>query len=219
MDHLMVDLAFADVARLMTSSPRCADRVDPLELILPGVAALNLTLAETPRSVIALTALSADPTGFAFRISTVSRRPVALPPPPGVAPPAAAGLTCRVEFSDGSVAELGDDRPRPADRPRPTDDRPRPADDRPRPTASPPAPPVLRRHTDEVHGSVRTTEFRVWPLPPAGPVAFVCRWPAGGVGEAWRQIDADVIHEAASRAILLASDPPGSGGRSPDDVA
>jgi hypothetical protein len=177
---------------LMACPPSPPERIGPPERVIPGVAAVNLTLAETPRSVMALMMLSAYRGGFAFRISTLSRRPVALARPARRASTApddddlAGAPTCRVEFSDGSVAEAGDDRPTPPDRP--------------------PRDPVLQTTQSEVHGPLRTTEFHVWPLPPPGPVGFVCRWPAGGVDEVRREIDAGVIHEAASRAIVLARD-------------
>ena len=43
----------------------------------------------------------------------------------------------------------------------------------------------------------------LWPLPPAGPLTFVCAWPAEGIEEISAQIDAAPILEAASRAIEL----------------
>jgi hypothetical protein len=42
-----------------------------------------------------------------------------------------------------------------------------------------------------------------WPLPPAGPLEFVCEWPAFGIAESRAGIDAELILEAAMRSIRL----------------
>jgi hypothetical protein len=45
--------------------------------------------------------------------------------------------------------------------------------------------------------------YWVWPLPPPGPVTFVCEWPAHGIGESRADVDARLIREAAVRAVPL----------------
>ena len=52
------------------------------------------------------------------------------------------------------------------------------------------------------HGSGRHSrqEYWVWPLPPPGPVAFVCEWPEYGIPESRVEVNAAVILEAADRA-------------------
>ena len=47
------------------------------------------------------------------------------------------------------------------------------------------------------------TEFWVWPLPPEGPLAFVCEWPAMGIPETRQEVDARLILDAAERARPL----------------
>jgi hypothetical protein len=42
-----------------------------------------------------------------------------------------------------------------------------------------------------------------WPLPPAGPLEFVCEWPALGIAESRAGIDAQLILDAARRSIQL----------------
>jgi hypothetical protein len=37
----------------------------------------------------------------------------------------------------------------------------------------------------------------VWPLPPSGPVGFVCEWPAAGIPLGRHEIDAQVLLDAA----------------------
>src|SRR2546430_3515945 len=45
--------------------------------------------------------------------------------------------------------------------------------------------------------------YWVWPLPPPGPVAFVCEWPAFGIPESRAELDARPILDAAARALGL----------------
>jgi hypothetical protein len=42
-----------------------------------------------------------------------------------------------------------------------------------------------------------------WPLPPAGPLEFVCEWPTFGIAETRADIDAQLILDAAQRSIRL----------------
>jgi hypothetical protein len=43
----------------------------------------------------------------------------------------------------------------------------------------------------------------VWGLPPPGPLAFVCEWPARGIPETRVEIDAGLVLEAAARAVAI----------------
>jgi len=43
----------------------------------------------------------------------------------------------------------------------------------------------------------------MWPLPPAGPLEFVCEWPAFGIAESRAGIDAQLILDAAARSVRL----------------
>jgi hypothetical protein len=42
-----------------------------------------------------------------------------------------------------------------------------------------------------------------WPLPPAGPLEFVCEWSALGIPETWAGIQAQPILDAAARSVQL----------------
>ena len=42
-----------------------------------------------------------------------------------------------------------------------------------------------------------------WPLPPAGPLEFVCEWPAFGIAESRAGIDAQLVLDAARRSVRL----------------
>jgi hypothetical protein len=51
-------------------------------------------------------------------------------------------------------------------------------------------------------------EYRVRPLPPPGPLAFACVWPARGIPSARVEVDGAAILEAADVAVTLWSDDP-----------
>lgn len=55
------------------------------------------------------------------------------------------------------------------------------------------------------HGDDRSFENRwwIWPLPPPGPIAFVCSWPARGIDDARAVIDGDEIRACAADAEVL----------------
>ena len=42
--------------------------------------------------------------------------------------------------------------------------------------------------------------YWVWPLPPSGPLAFVCEWSAASIPVTRREIDAQLVLDAAERA-------------------
>ena len=44
---------------------------------------------------------------------------------------------------------------------------------------------------------------RVWPLPPAGPLEFICQWPVYGIGETRIGIDGQLILDAARWSVQL----------------
>jgi hypothetical protein len=63
--------------------------------------------------------------------------------------------------------------------------------------------PVLQAGSGSGGGTFADTTFWVWPLPPPGPVAFVCEWPKFGIPLTRHEIDANLIREASARAIEL----------------
>jgi hypothetical protein len=54
-------------------------------------------------------------------------------------------------------------------------------------------------------GSTHSQFFRwwAWPLPPRGPLEFICRWPMYGMAETRVRIDARLILDAAPHSIRL----------------
>ncbi len=52
-------------------------------------------------------------------------------------------------------------------------------------------------------GGLRRWDCDVWvqPLPPPGPLSFVCAWPAKGIPETWVAIDGTRVLDAAARSV------------------
>ncbi len=46
-------------------------------------------------------------------------------------------------------------------------------------------------------------DFWVWPLPPPGPLAFVCEWPAYRIALSRVEIEADLLRTAAADAPAI----------------
>jgi hypothetical protein len=68
----------------------------------------------------------------------------------------------------------------------------------------PPAAPVMRSGRGRSDGQGRWQHwFWVWPLPPAGPLEFVCEWPAGEVPMTRYSLDAQALIDAARRCERL----------------
>lgn len=49
-------------------------------------------------------------------------------------------------------------------------------------------------------GTAGSWNYWLWPLPPPGPLTFVCAWPSQGLLPTKAEIDAAPLREAASRA-------------------
>jgi hypothetical protein len=66
-----------------------------------------------------------------------------------------------------------------------------------------PAGPILqpRGGGGTAHSLLR--RWWAWPLPPPGPLEFVCWWPLYGITETRTSIDAQLILDAAQRSIKL----------------
>ena len=160
---------------------------------LPGIAPVELVIAQTDETIVALAGIDAYPAGFGFtlclRLRNVSAReeqqfPYLLDRVPFDGDPLPDEfLRFGVQFADGRKATNLD---QPADDPEREPDRP-----------------VLSQYGGGGGGSAWDMEYWVWPLPPSGPFAFVCAWPARGIAESRAEIDAGSILEAASRAVTF----------------
>ncbi len=160
------------------------------ETALPGAVAAEILLALTNDAAVAVSGLRAYVSGFEFTLSGVLRRPD--PPGRGFAvamrhlPEFANGalptefLCLGLLFSDGSVATNLGWRPE-----------------------TEPTGPVLISTGGGGGGRRYDMDYWVWPLPPPGPVTFVCQWPSHGIGESRAEIDAQLILDAAARSTRL----------------
>jgi len=70
------------------------------------------------------------------------------------------------------------------------------------PDATPEAPTLVPGHGSG-GGGVWDMELWLWPLPPEGPIAFVCEWPSEGIELTRVEIDAEPILTAAALAEPL----------------
>ncbi len=167
----------------------------PPQDVLAGVVAVEVVVARSDDTVVAVTGVRAFPTGFGFTLSVRLRTQ---PGPDtwlwqhaGVLdhPLLAAGelpdevLRFGVRFADGRKATTLD--------PHPWD------------TEQEPQGPVLLQHGGGGGGRSWDMEYWVWPLPPPGLVAFACEWPLRQLSETLVEIDSLPIIQAAGRAAQL----------------
>ncbi|MDG4778725.1 hypothetical protein O7614_03580 [Micromonospora sp. WMMD961] len=171
------------------------------EAVVAGGVPYEVLLARTPDAAVAVTGLLALPAGLEFTLTAVLRRervgrPFDPGPPHGMRRFGAGPLPDEllrfgVQFSDGLVAtNLA--RPPLAQMPEP-------------------ATPVLLHQGGS--GTNRRNDMRywIWPLPPPGPLTFVCEWPTFKIPESRVTVDAQPIIDAANRAVELWPDDESSG--------
>jgi hypothetical protein len=170
--------------------------------VLGAAVPIRLVLARTSEVAVAVLGGTAYPNGFEFKLVVRSRGnwdelddfdPLVLRRRgrgPDIPPEL---LRLGIEFSDGSKAtnlqELWGD-----------------------PSRQPPSPVLLPGRGGGGAGTWES-EFWVWPLPPEGPLAFVCEWPAREIALSRLEIDAALVREAAAQAEIL-WEPGGSSGGS-----
>jgi hypothetical protein len=162
---------------------------EPPEAEIPGIVQIDtLLLARTDQVAVAVTGLSAYSTGIEI-FMTARIRPSASHPeqhlPGGPRDLAASRRSFRfgLQFADGSKV---------AGRPghRPDHD-------------AEPAGPVLYPFAGGGGPHSFVSRWWTWPLPPAGPLEFVCEWPAFDIGESRARTDAELILDAARHSIQL----------------
>jgi hypothetical protein len=167
---------------------------------VPGVVALEVPLVRTERFAIFITRLDAYPEGFGFDVFALAapgQDEEGLPDPMLFGPGRhilrhGRGeipdhvLRIGVQFSDGRKATNTGGFPHSS------------AD-----FENPPEGPVLHSGGGGGGGGSWHQSEWVWPLPPPGPLAFVCQWPAAGIPLTRHEIDAQVILDAAARAQVV----------------
>lgn len=175
--------------------------------MLPGIVPLELVLARSELAAVYVSWLGAYPTGFEFDLMTVaapSEDDDALDPMlfgarrhhmrrrgTGAAIPDAM-LRFGVEFADGRRATNTGGRALPGSH------------------AEPDEGPVLHSGGGGGGGGRWHQEMFLWPLPPPGPLALVCEWPAAGIPLTRHDIDTGRVREAAQRAQVMFEDDPGA---------
>jgi hypothetical protein len=165
---------------------------EPPEGEFPGIVPIDtLVLGRTDQVAVAVTGLSAFSNGIEI-FMTARIRPSADHPeehlPGGPRDLAASRRSFRfgLQFADGGkVATSPDGRGR-----RPDHD-------------SEPSGPVLYPIAGGGAPHSFIARWWAWPLPPAGPLEFVCEWPAFGIAESRASVDAQLILDAARRSIRL----------------
>jgi hypothetical protein len=169
--------------------------------VLPGVAPVSLVLARTEDTVVGLTDVRGYPNGFAFLLRIrwgLVADPDEQPPWPfpdwGSPDPLEdeplpdALLRFGVQFADGRKVTNLDMYPFV-------------------PEGLPPDQPVLVEGGGVGseggrlgRGALWDLELVVQPLPPPGPLTFVCAWPGRGIPEVRAEIDAGLVLDAAAAA-------------------
>ena len=155
---------------------------EPPEAEFPGIVPIStLVLGRTDQAAVAVTGLSAFSAGIEIFL-TARIRPSAGEPHDPMA--SRRSFRFGLQFSDGGKATGSPGGGR-------------------RDRDSEPAGPVL--HPIAGGGGPHTFVSRwwLWPLPPAGPLEFVCEWPAFGIAESRTGIDAELILDAARRSVSL----------------
>ena len=181
---------------------RCHRRPEwfgPPEGTLPGIVPLELVLARSAKAAVYVTHLAAYPAGFRFELQMVSAsehddeldldpmmmfhhhrarrgRQAQLPP---------ELLRVGVQFQDGRRATSTAGPPHQFD------------------PHKPPTEPVMNEEGGGGGGGSWQQLYWVWPLPPPGPLQLVCEWPAAGIPVTRKEVDGQLILNAASRANAI----------------
>lgn len=167
--------------------PRRRQPWDPPETEFPGVVpGSTLLLGRSEQAAVAITGILAYSGGFEIfltgRIRRAGEGGAGQPPSARVRPfdPPGRNLHFGMQLPGGTKV-IGQRRGHDAE----------------------PAGPILRSFM--VGGGPHTELARwwAWPLPPAGPLDFVCEWPVFGIAETRATIDAQLILDAADRSIQL----------------
>ena len=167
--------------------PRLQPRVprpwNPPQTEFPGIVPVNtLQFDRSDQAAAAITGISAYSNGFEFSVTRLIRPDVPgfdtdVPAPPGMVL-AQESFQISLQLSDGRTV----------------------ISDWPYGDAEP-AGPILRPRGGGGTSHYQLTRWWAWPLPPAGPLEFICQWPALGTGETRIGIDAQLILDAARQTV------------------
>jgi hypothetical protein len=162
---------------------RTPEWIAPPENVIPATVALDVILVQRPDLAIWVADALVFPSGLSFGIN-IQRREQSDERPLFFGQAESDGPRFGLQLADGRkvvVQRLGETRP----------------------FLQRPERPILRPRSGSGGAHRSRAEMWLWPLPPAGPLTFVCAWPAEGVEETSAQIDAAPILAAASRAVEM----------------
>ncbi len=181
---------FDDLPAPEPAPPRRHHPWEPPEGEFPDTVPIDtLVLGRTDQVAVAVTGLSAFSTGIEIFV-TARIRPSAdhpeehLPGRPRDLAASRDSFRFGLQFSDGGKVAASPGRRRPE-------------------RDSEPAGPVLYPFAGGGGPHSFFSRWWTWPLPPPGPLDFVCEWPAFGIAESRAGVDAQLILDAARRSIRL----------------
>lgn len=160
---------------------------NPPEAELPGIVAIDtLHFGRSEQAAVAIIGIAAYARGFEFYLARRIR-----PGTPGLDQDPTPEMLRRrrrepedfsisVRFSDGRTAISGS-----------------------RHGDSEPTAPILQSRGGGGTSHSQLFRWWVWPLPPTGPLEFICQWPVYGIGKTRVGIDGQVILDAARRSVQL----------------
>ncbi len=166
-----------------TLQPRLPRPWDPPETEFPGIVPINtLHLGRSKQAAIAITGMSAYTNGFEIFVAALIH-----PDAPGFDAETPNGgmlaykpYQIRLQFSDGrqviSGRSHGDFEP---------------------------TEPILRPRGGGGTSHYLHSRWWAWPLPPSGPLEFICQWPRLGTGETRVGIHGQLILDAARQSVKL----------------
>lgn len=170
--------------RLQTSVP---EPWDPPQAEFPGIVPINTLLFDrSERGAIAITGISAYTNGFEFFVTRLIRPGTPgwdeYPAPGEPGEPFAAHRPFEISLllSDGRTVSSGRRR-----------------------GDSAPTGPFLQPRGGRGTSHYNQSQWWAWPLPPSGPLEFICQWPTLGISETRVSIDARMILDAARRSVRL----------------
>jgi hypothetical protein len=169
---------------------------DPPEAAFPGVVPFRtLVLARTERAAVAITGLSAYSAGFEIYVTARFRPGTDTGPGGRVTGEPGPGGPLRsfrfgLQLADGTKV-IGQRGGRGPD------------------GDAEPDGPILRMFLGGASHRSSLSRWWAWPLPPAGPLEFVCEWPTLGIPESRAGLDAQPILDAAGQSIRLWPDDEG----------
>jgi hypothetical protein len=180
-------MGFFDAARVAPAPAppgyRLPGWLAPPENIEPVTVLVDLVLASAGDLTLSIAQLTVFPTGLSFELTGRGYARATHPLFDG--PPLIdGGLAFGVLFADGrtAIANLSSLR---------------------KPLLERPDAPVLRTVSGGCGGGECRTSLWLWPLPPPGPLEFVCEWALEGIPETGASIDGAQLAAAAARCREL----------------